>query len=174
MVQKRGTECNLSISLGNVHRLMRQNDYNSAIGEMLVRGRFRLKSKYSPVSHDAWYAVGDCYSKLGLYGRALRSFENAYRAKPADRDTLFAIANCYSDARDPEFAVVYFGYLCAINEDDAEARYNLGNAYMDAGEFGLALKNFKKIKSKDERLLKLAAINAAKAENSLAQNSGQK
>ena len=97
-----------------------------------------------PDSCKALYLAGTLYAYRGDHERALESYANALRIEPDHALSYCGMAYVYSSKlRDHDRAIDLATRAIAIDPNDAWPLYERGIIYMRAGEFELALADYK-------------------------------
>lgn len=150
-----------------IYALTRKRRYANALNALLEREN-KINKRYASDKSDenhSWYIVGEIFYKKRKYKDALRAFRRAITAWSKDGEAMWAMGNCYSELGRPSIAERYFqkSLRHAKNNHRATIRYNLGNALFDQGRYGEAIKQYKKISRKEEKIYKLARKNIEKS-----------
>jgi lipoprotein NlpI len=108
----------------------------------------RIKPDYA----DAHYNLGFSYGALGRYQDAIESYQQAIRIKPDYADAHNNLGVAYGTLGRLQDAIETFRQAIRIKPDYADAHCNLGNAYLLSGDKGLALEEYKILKTLDAEL----------------------
>ena len=141
-------------------QLRREKKYQKCLAIVVSKDGKKLEVGFADdEKHNAWYLAGVCYFNLQNYSDALRCFKLAEREAQGDRDTFFAIGNCYSELGATDRARWYFGVLIDRDKNDMNARFNLGNTFIDDGNFKEASKVFRALSSRKSSIRSSAKKN---------------
>ncbi len=147
-----------------VYKLKRAGKNKVALSLLVDQKTGRIKKPYNDDLNHAWYTVGDIYYKGKEYYKAINAFKKAFMNWSDDVESLWAIANCYSEIGKSWLTKYYLEKAIQLSGEKDGLRYNLGNALFDMGKYREAIKQYKKVRSKDKQLYKLACSNIKKAE----------
>jgi tetratricopeptide (TPR) repeat protein len=84
---------------------------------------------------EAFFQIGYCLGKLGLYSDAVGAYLEAIRIKPNDFDTLNNLCVAYGMVGRYDDAIKACGMAIRIKEDLSEAYNNLGWVYHKVGRY---------------------------------------
>lgn len=150
-----------------IHAIIRRGRTSEALKHLLDDTGRRIRKPYTENLNHAWYLVGDLLYKKRNHREAIDAFKKSYRNWPDDYQALWATAECYSEMKRPRIAVRYWEKAMAIAGPKDELLFNLGNAFLDAGEFSKAISYYKKVKKRTKAVYKLASKNKLRAEKML-------
>jgi tetratricopeptide (TPR) repeat protein len=126
----------------------------SRAGDAQARGRIEESRDLleAAVTRDPDFAMahlhlGDAYSNLGQFSKTLEHYNRAYalRDRVTEREA-HAITSSYFKSRDEyEKAAESWRVLSRLYPDDLTARFELGMALYESGEFAAALQEFRHV-----------------------------
>lgn len=110
---------------------------------------FKQAAALSPQSNNAVSAynyLGQAYLKLEDTDNAIKTYKEAIRLYPSDDTFYVALGDLYMQQDDLlEEATEMYEQAVAINSNDAECQYSLGQCYLQTGEFYKAEEKFSEV-----------------------------
>ena len=113
---------------------------------------FKQAIRINPDDALAHYSLGFTYLGLGRYEDAIESFKQAIRIKPDYAEAHNNLGLAYLGLGRWQEAIESFKQAIRIKPDYADAHCNLGAAYSINGDKGLALEEYKILKTLDTEL----------------------
>jgi len=113
---------------------------------------FKQAIRINPDDALAHYSLGFTYLGLGRYEDAIESFKQAIRIKPDYAEAHNNLGLAYLGLGRWQEAIESFKQAIRIKPDYADAHCNLGAAYSINGDKGLALEEYKILKTLDAEL----------------------
>jgi len=111
----------------------------------------KIKSDFA----DAYYCIGVTYDRLGMYREAVDAFRQVIILRPdTAAETYSVISNIYYECGMYKDSIECCKRAIRINPDYAKAHYGLGATYLEVGEKGMALEEYKILKDLDPQLAK--------------------
>src|SRR5262245_11469038 len=126
-----------------VHSLIRRKRRVEAL-RVLLSEDGRVRRQFDSDRNHAWYLVGDILFHQGNLDEAAVAFRKAIKEWPQDVDARMALANCMSELGRHRWAVFHLRKAISSASDVPALRYNLGNAYFDLGQYGAAIREYKR------------------------------
>ena len=80
-------------------------------------------------NHTTLYSMGNCAVQLGLYSKAIESYNRFLEKEPENREALTGLANAYQLKKEYDKAIDIYKKVIAIDNGYAKAYYNLGSIY---------------------------------------------
>ena len=102
-----------------------------------------IKTEKSPLKEYLYSAIGNCYSELGIYTKAIDAYKQAILINPDLDETYYNLGITYSQLDLYKDAIEAFKQAIRIDPNYAEAHYNLGVNYAKLGLFKDAIEAFK-------------------------------
>jgi tetratricopeptide (TPR) repeat protein len=166
--------CNLGVAYGNLGRYQDEIEaYKQAIRIKpdYARAHYNLGVTYynlgryqeaieaykqaviiKPDDAEVHYNLGFAYNKLGRYQEAIEACKQAIRINPDLAETHNNLGFAYLNLGRYEEAIEACKQAIRIKPDYVNAHYNLGVAYLLSGDKGLALEEYKILKTLDAEL----------------------
>lgn len=141
-----------------IYALRRRRRFSAALRQLVDVESLRLRLPFRREANHAWYCAGDVAYLLGQIPFAISAFRRALRSRPDDVQALWAMGNCYSDLGRARMAERCFRRALALSGDsDLRLLFNLANALLDQGKYGLALNMYREVKRRSTGPLRAAA-----------------
>jgi tetratricopeptide (TPR) repeat protein len=148
----KATEHQYQEVLGQINALAKQGRFARALAKMLDSSSQKLRAEYGLDANHSWYVIGDLYSKMNDFSRALLAFRRALRSWPEDVQSLWAIGDCYSALEQHKFAERYYRRALDITPKNKELIYNIANSLFDQKRYEDAISMYKRVGSGSVRL----------------------
>lgn len=105
-----------------------------------------IKEKYKESSGIAIVNlyIGNAYSQLEEYAKAIESYKEALDKYPKHSGLILSIGNSYSNIDQPEKAMEWFRKIPFEEIDNTDTLYNIGVGFYNSFKYDEALKYFKK------------------------------
>lgn len=97
-----------------------------------------------PENPDAWVHLGDLFSKIQQYDKAIEAYAKALNIQPANADILVKLGNAHFDREAYEKAIGAYSKALAIDTRNADVLTDLGIAYRRTKKPKKALDAFRK------------------------------
>jgi arylsulfatase A-like enzyme/tetratricopeptide (TPR) repeat protein len=107
---------------------------------------------------DAWFNLGNAYSRVGRYEEAIPFFRKALELKPDYDLPVINMANAYRHLGKDDAALAGYEHYLTIDPKNAHVRYQVGEIYLDRGDVPRAERNFRQSLEIDPR--QASALNA--------------
>lgn len=108
--------------------------------------------KINPNDADAIFDLGEVYLELGQYQKALDAFEQALKLDPEyELVCLKSLGDTYLKQGQYQKAVDAYKQFIEIDPDDADVHLRLGKGYLELGDMGSVLKEYKILKNLDKK-----------------------
>lgn len=75
------------------------------------------------------YSMGNCAVQLGLYTKAIESYNDFLKSDPENTEALTGLANAYQLKKEYTSAIDIYKKIISIDNNHAKAYYNLGSIY---------------------------------------------
>jgi tetratricopeptide (TPR) repeat protein len=117
--------------------------------EVLQEFRTRVEEQVDAGDHRTHYELGIGFKEMGLIDEAIRELQMAVGGADLHREACAMIALCHRDLQKPEEAVKW--YCTALEGETAESeaarglRYDLAEAFLEAGDTRSALDHFRSV-----------------------------
>jgi Flp pilus assembly protein TadD len=108
----------------------------------------RIKPDYA----EAHFNLGNAYGKLSRCQDEVESYKQAIRIEPDYVDAHYNLGNAYQRLGRYQDSIESYKQAIRTKPDDTEAHYNLGVTYLLSGDKGLALEEYKILKTLDAEL----------------------
>lgn len=134
-------DANIVEEINQARELMNNNKVQEAIDQFLV-----IKEKYKESSGIAIVNlyIGNAYSQLEQYKKAIESFKEAVEKYPKHQGLILSIGNSYSNLDQPEKAMEWFKKIPFDELDNTDTLYNIGVGFYNSFKYDDALKYFNK------------------------------
>jgi arylsulfatase A-like enzyme/Tfp pilus assembly protein PilF len=123
-----------------------------------VVGMLRKVVADDPNVIDAWFNLGNAYSRVGRYEEAIPYFRKALELKPDYDLPVINMANAYRRLGRDDAALAGYEHYLTIDPKNAHVRYQVGEIYLDRGDVPRAEQNFRQALQIDPR--EASAVNA--------------
>lgn len=80
-------------------------------------------------SHSTLYSMGNCAVQLGLYSKAIQSYNGVLENESENTEALTGLANAYQLKKEYNKAIDIYKKIITIDSSYAKAYYNLGSIY---------------------------------------------
>jgi len=92
--------------------------------------RFLDAVKTDADAAEAWFYIGACHAKLGVYHKAVGAFKKAIRIAPDYVEAHHVLGYCYAAylGRDQD-AIAAYKQVIRVSPDNARVHYDLGRSY---------------------------------------------
>lgn len=100
---------------------------------------------------DAWFNLGNVYSRLHKWQEAIGYFKKALELKPDYDLPVINMANAYRQMGQDDAALAGYEHYLTIDPKNAHVRYQVGEIYLDRGDDGRAAENFRRALEIDPR-----------------------
>jgi tetratricopeptide (TPR) repeat protein len=128
---------NLGFAYGSLNRY--QDEIESC------KQAIRIKPDYA----EAYYNLGFAYANLGRYQDAVGAYKQAIRIKPDYAEAYCGLGFVYANLGRSQEGIESCKQAIRIKPDFVLAHYNLGVTYLVTGNKGLALEEYKILKTMD-------------------------
>lgn len=118
-------------------RLLRHEEYHRALLY------FEEAVKKNPRHQQAWFYIGYCRVKLGLYEEAIDAFKQAIHLHPSFADAYYNLGVVYGSLQRYSEGAKAYKEAIRLQPDHSKAYYNLGVVYSKLGKYREALAAFK-------------------------------
>lgn len=88
--------------------------------------------------------IGNCYSTLEDYEKAVDSYQKALEKYPKNMDLILSIGNAYTNMKQTDKAMEWLGKLPFEEISNVDTLYNIGVNFYNSGKYDEAVKYFKK------------------------------
>jgi tetratricopeptide (TPR) repeat protein len=133
-------------NLESAKKLFNAEQYKKAIGLL------KKATKGQPSNVEAWFLLGDCYTRLGKSKDAIKAYQKGLAINPEHADAIFRLGVNYTVLGNHSHAIEAYKEVIQIQPRHAEAHFYLGMSYDSIGRIGDAFKHYKILKALDERL----------------------
>ncbi|MCK5057007.1 MAG: tetratricopeptide repeat protein [Candidatus Aminicenantes bacterium] len=121
--------------------LLNSDKVQEAINEFTaIKEKFKESSGISIVN----LYIGNAYSQIEEYAKAIESYEEALDKYPKHNGLILSIGNSYSNMAQPEKAMEWFKKIPFEEIDNTDTLYNIGVGFYNTFKYDDALKYFKK------------------------------
>ncbi len=107
---------------------------------------------------DAWFNLGNLYSRLRRFPEAIGYFKHALSLKPDYDLPVINMANAYRQMGDDEAALAGYEHYLTIDPNNSHVRYQIGEIYLDRGDEARAVQIFRNVLQMNPR--EASALNA--------------
>ena len=106
----------------------------------------QIKEKYKEVEGIAFVNlyIGNCYSMLEKYEKAIEYFKAAVEKYPENKDLIISIGNSYNNLKKFDKAMEWFNKISTDDINNEDSLYNIGVIFYNSSKYEEALKYFKK------------------------------
>jgi tetratricopeptide (TPR) repeat protein len=127
--------------INKAREMMNDNKVKEAITEFVA-----IKEKYKESSGIAIVNlyIGNGYSQLEEYQKAITFFKEAVEKYPKHQGLILSIGNSYSNMSQPEKAMEWFKKIPFEELDNTDTIYNIGVGFYNSFKYEDALKYFSK------------------------------
>ncbi len=134
------------INIGNCYKEMKQYDEAFASFQKVLEKVQEEKGSYEgdESAARALASAGETSLKQGDFDKAAEYLKQAQGSLPDDETLAFRIGEIYFKQGDTDNGILYYKLASEINADWGPPYRQLGYAYLNKGEYQLALDNFKK------------------------------
>lgn len=109
-------------------------------------------TREEPSHAEAWFLLGDCYTRLGNNKDAITAYQKGLAIKPEHADAIFRLGVNYALLGNHSNAIEAYKEVIRIQPGHAEAHFRLGMTYDSVGRIGAAFEHYKILKTLDTRL----------------------
>jgi tetratricopeptide (TPR) repeat protein len=126
---------------------------DQTMDEILQEFKTRVKEQVDTGDYRTHYELGIGFKEMGLIDEAIRELQMAVGGADLHREACAMIALCHRDGQRPEEAVKW--YCTALEGETAESeaarglRYDLAEAFLEAGDTQSALDHFRSVLALD-------------------------
>lgn len=141
-------EANIVEEINKASDLLNENKVQEAITEFTA-----IKEKYKESSGIAIVNlyIGNAYSQLEDYAKAISSYKEALDKYPTNTNLLLSIGNSYSNMNQPDQAMEWFKKIPFDQIDNTDTLYNIGVGFYNSFKYEDALKYFLKAVEIDDQ-----------------------
>ncbi len=145
-LEKNPTFYQVNINIGRGYAALK--DYPNAIASFQVVLDKILEEKGTLEGNDnavsALASMGESYMEQGEFDKAQQILKQAITIFPEEETLAYKIGEIYFKQGDTEHGIEYYKISTRIRDDWGHPHRQLGYAYLNRGEFQLALDSFKK------------------------------
>jgi tetratricopeptide (TPR) repeat protein len=136
----------VNLNIGNCYRQMEEYDKAIATYQIILDKVMEGKGSYEgdEGASRALSSLGETYMQQGNLEKASEYLQQALSLFPDDETLAFNVGEIFFDQAQTDKAIEYFKMAAAIKEDWAPPYRQMGYAYLNKGEYQLAIDSLKK------------------------------